>query len=299
MKKTSQSKNDIGKKSSPAELKKLERQMAEHDKRAWTWWERQDEPVMKFLHCANEIWAKDVLNHESEHIFEDIPDFFQSKAFTELYFDMLSKCAEHHSEAARRLHYIATFAVKHLNDAAYAAPKYFQQIAQEDFLWPGYLSDHPDVEKEQKKGLFSKLHLGEKCPIRVKGKKFSLDTLETRIAFQLWGKIEFVRKDENTLLPINWAILEKIKYDAAKLTPLSRENYRLWWKVGEKLFLLVYGEQFENDKSFTHYWKNAAYKDEQNARALIRRDIKKKIQQGFRSIAVKSSAGENELLDSR
>ena len=274
---------------SPNELKKLRKEIKQREKEVWTWWENKDDPAMKFIRCSCDVIKKFNPNRPTRN-FEDAPDFFRSKAITELYFDARKDLAVENAEAARRLHYIATFAVKALNDAAYKSPQHFQAIAESDFLWPGFLSKHPDAEKHQKNDLFSKLHLGEKSSIRVKGKKFSLDTLETRIAFLLWGKIEFVRKDENTLLPINWSNLETIKDDATKLPPLSRENYRLWWKVGEKLFLLLYGEKFETDESFAHYWKNAAYKDEPKARALIRRDIKKKIQQGFRSIAVRASA---------
>jgi len=271
------------------ELKKLRKEIKQREKEVWTWWENKDDPAMNFIRCSCDVIKKYNPGRPTRN-FDEMPDFFWSKAITELYFDARKSLAAENMEAAKRLHYIATFAVKALNDAAYQAPQYFRPIAESDFLWPGFLGKHPDTEKHQKSDLFAKLHLGKKSSIRVEGKKFSLETLETRIAFQLWGRIEFVRRNENTLLPIDWSVLESIKADAMKLPPLSRETYQQWWKVGEKLFLNFYGEKFENVENFAHYWLNAAYKDDPKARALIRRDIKKRLQQGFRSIAVKSSA---------
>ena len=91
--------------------------------------------------------------------------------------------------------------------------------------------------------------------------------------------------------------IEKLK----TLQPLSRRNFLEWWKIGEPAFIHYYGKDFENHKEFSSYWNRNAYKEEAeagtgmlvlNARALIRRDIKKQIKQAFRSIAPKSSAVE-------
>ena len=65
------------------------------------------------------------------------------------------------------------------------------------------------------------------------------------------------------------------------------------------MFLGLYGKDFENHKEFSGYWNGRVFKEDvpgkpgqlcllKNARALIRRDIKKRIQQAFRSIAPKS-----------
>jgi len=78
------------------------------------------------------------------------------------------------------------------------------------------------------------------------------------------------------------AQIEKLK----TLSPLSRQNFLEWWKLGESAFVHHYGKDFENHKDFSGYWNGDAYKENvpgkpgqkrlvQNARALIRRDIKK------------------------
>lgn len=246
---------------------------------------------MKFYDCANVFCDKEFLNRESGRKFEDIPDFFWNRGLTESYFEMLGKCAEFNAEAAARLHYVATLAVQYLNQAAFQSPQIFQPIAETQITWPGYLSDHPEAEYEQKKHLFPRLHLGKKSGIRLKGKKFSLNTLETRIAFELWVKMEYIRNQKKLSPAGKRTPFGILKDDIKKLPMLSRKNYQLWWKVGKKLFLMDHGEKFESNEKFAGYWNtnHPAYKDRPNRRPLIRNDIKRKIKQGFKSIAEKSS----------
>jgi hypothetical protein len=284
MTKTSQSAKGIVKKCSPDNYQRFRHQ--------WNGWNFENEPTMVFYNCAAEFCDKANQSQKSDRKFEDVPDFFRNRALTDSYFMMMGKCAEVTIEAAARLHCIATLAVQYLNEAASNAPQNFQPIAETDITWPGYLSDHPDAEKSQKKSLFPKLHLGEKSGIRMKGQKvFSLDTIETRIAIELWGHISFARRDKS-MPTANLTPFGKISNDAKKLPMLTRETFRRWWKVGEKMFLNGYGKEFEKHERFAGYWhpNHPAYKGETNRRALIRRDIKKKVQQSFRSIAVKSSA---------
>ena len=283
MKRPSPSSNDSGEKVSAEELEEFKRKGIERMKRAWTWWEHQDEPVMKFVRCALDVVQK-VPGCE----FSGIPDVFWSKPFTELYFDCLGDCAVENPEAAERLHYIAEIAVAALNKAAYKTPKQFQPIAMQDFLWPGFFSKHPDVAKSNKE-LMDEIRLGEKSSINTTGKTFSVSTVETRIAWELWDQIDFLRRGENSLRPARIGF-DAFQKEAETLQPLTRENHRDWWKVGGKLFIKIFGDNFEDRKTFAHYWKNAAYKGEPNARALIRRDIKKKLRQGFHSIAAKTFA---------
>ena len=133
------------------------------------------------------------------------------------------------------------------------------------------------------------IRLGEKSSINTTGKTFSVSTVETRIAWELWDQIDFLRRGENSLRPARIGF-DAFQKEAETLQPLTRENHRDWWKVGGKLFIKIFGDNFEDRKTFAHYWKNAAYKGEPNARALIRRDIKKKLRQGFHSIAAKTFA---------
>ncbi len=282
MKKTLQHAKGTSQKISPKELEEFKRKGIEHMKRAWTWWEHQDEPVMKFIVVLVMFYKR--CRTANFLIFQ----IFWSKAFTELYFDCLADCAAENPEAAGRLHYVAEIAVAALNKAVYKTPKQFQPIAMEDFLWPGFISRHPDVAKSSKE-LMDEIRLGEKSSINTTGKTFSVDTVETRMAWELWDQIDFLRRGKNSLRPARIGF-DAFQPEAQTLQPLTRANHRDRWKVGEKLFIKTLGEDFENRKTFAHYWKNAAYKNEPNARALIRRDIKKKLRQGFHSIAAKTSA---------
>ena len=169
-----------------------------------------------------------------------------------------------------------------------------------------------DVERTNKE-LMAALNLGESAPLntaRHGRKSFSiLENTTTGIACKLWGAVEFYRRDaldEREVLsgdPGCSLIMPCLPGfgDARKLgltdeqikkiwtlKPLSRQNFLEWWKLGEPIFIHLYGKEFENRKEFSGYWKNSVYQGQSKARALIRRDIKKRIQQAFRSIAPKS-----------
>lgn len=247
-------------------------------KRAWEPF--AEEPVLRFCVCAYELHHKIWPNKK----FEDIPDFFRLKAHVELYFTMLARSACDSSEAAKRLHFLATFAVKTLNELARHHPEHLKPIAGSEFQWPGFLSNHPEIEQKQKDSLFPELHLGQESSIRTQGKKFSFDTLETGIAARLWHTIDLARRSATDLGIARLRFPDTLLNDTIKLAPLTRKNHLQWWKVGERLFLLCYGKNYEERQEFSGYWKNTKYKD-QKARPLIRRDIKNKIKQAFRSIA--------------
>jgi len=125
--------------------------------------------------------------------------------------------------------------------------------------------------------------------------------VEVRVALNLLEHREYMLRRNKRIDPYDPED-GRFFYDDSKfkrLGPLTRANYRVWWKKFEMIFLGLYGKDFENHKEFAGYWSGNAYKENepgnpgtkclvQNARALIRRDIKKRIQQAFRSIAPKS-----------
>lgn len=272
-----------------------ERVAEELGKRAWKRWEdSRDEPAIKFFHCGYEVWQNAFQGKKSERKFEDVPDCFRNRTLTDIYFETMAKCATINIEAATRLHCIATLAVQYLNEAAFAAPQNFQKIAETSIEWPGFLSDHPEAEKTQKGYLFPKLHLGEKSGIKLKGKPFSLHTPATRIAFELWGKLMFYRHDKSPAPP-GKTTLDRIKADAKKLPTLSSQNLDRWWKVAERMFQLIYGEDFEKHDQFAHWMGRAgemAVKEQKKERGLVRREIKKSIRQSFKSLAQKVESTE-------
>lgn len=76
---------------------------------------------------------------------------------------------------------------------------------------------------------------------------------------------------------------------ARTLPPLTRQSFKAWFAAAVPMLEAVYGNDFENRKPFAAYWhpSHPAYKGEpdRSRRALIRRDIKAKLKQSFRSIA--------------
>jgi hypothetical protein len=87
-------------------------------------------------------------------------------------------------------------------------------------------------------------------------------------------------------LPTRRAQKEKMLRD---LKTLTRENYEKWWSFAEPLFLMYYGSDFENHEAFRRYGTGATYKKipESDRRGRIRSDIKRRIKQAFKSIALR------------
>ena len=219
-------------------------------------------------------------------------------------------------DAANRLYYLALLSVRNLLAACEARPDLYRPIAKHQLYWPSMTGWGADVEKTNKE-LMKSLNLGETAPLntaRHGRKSFSiLENTATGIACKLWGAVEFYRRDaldEMEVLggdPVCSLIMpcwpgfgdarklgltdEQIK-KLWTLQPLSRQNFLEWWKLGQPIFIHLYGKDFENHKEFSGYWKSPAFKHDPKARAQIRSLIKKQIKQAFRSIAPKSSAVE-------
>jgi hypothetical protein len=228
----------------------------------------------------------------------------------QMYFDWLQAQVTESGnvEAAKRLYYLAVFAIKTLDTCAANRPEFFQPIAKHQLVWPSFTGWGADIEKMNKK-MMKDLNLGEAAPLNIArhgSKSFSLsDSKGTYIAYAIWRMLEFFRREEQQIeneafacslvlpdLPgihdvrktgLSDAQIEKLK----TLLPLSRQNYLDWWKLGGPVFTKRYGNDFENHKDFSGYWKNRAFKDDPKARAKIRSAIKKQIKQAFRSIAPK------------
>jgi len=219
-------------------------------------------------------------------------------------------------DAANRLYYLALLSVRNLLAACEARPDLYRPIAKHQLHWPSMTGWGADVEKTNKE-LMDSLNLGETAPLntaRHGRKSFSiLENTATGIACKLWGAVEFYRRDAldemevlsgdpgcSLIMPCwpGFGDARKLGLtdDQIKklwtLQPLSRLNFLEWWKLGELIFIHLYGKDFENHKEFSGYWKNKAFQDDPKARAKIRSAIKKQIKQGFRSIAPKSSGVE-------
>ena len=216
-------------------------------------------------------------------------------------------------DAAERLYHLALLSVNNLFEVCHAKPEIFRPIARHQVYWPSMTGWGADVER-MNRALMKMLNLSDAAPLntaRDGRKSFSiLESPETRIACNLWGAVEFFRREEQGIYsddPACSLVMPDLPniHDVRKLGltddhikklkslhPLSRKNFSEWWKLGEPAFIHRYGHDFENHKDFSGYWKNAAFKDDPKARAKIRSAIKKQIKQAFRSIAPKSSAVE-------
>ena len=198
---------------------------------------------------------------------------------------------------------LADIAVETLNRVCHDVPQVFQPLASKRITWPGLIGVHKDVEL-MGQNLKDVVKLGADSDLNTVGKTWTTTTVETRIAHSLFLQIE--GKVGNPLFPQlrgnpAWPLWVKGHFNLpesvvseiqTQLAPLSRQNYRQWWKIAEHFFLHQYGTDFENHKDLLHYWKNDAFKDDPKARAQIRSAIKKQIKQAFHSIAPKSSAVE-------
>lgn len=185
----------------------------------------------------------------------------------------------------------------HFNDgmpSKFKPPGYtfpvFQELAKKSSIWPGLLSiDHDQLEENKR--IVALLRLGENATLNFKKRQWTRKTPEVRVALELLEHRKYLLR-RNEMIDPNDPEDGRNVYDDSKfkrLGPLTRANYAVWWKKLEPMFLGLYGKDFENHKEFSGYWKNAVYQGQTNARALIRRDIKKRIQQAFRSIAPKSA----------
>jgi hypothetical protein len=137
-----------------------------------------------------------------------------------------------------------------------------QALAETLPHWPGLLTVDSNVDKDNK-ALIDTLRLGESAGRNFKGKQASFNTIEVLVAHNLLSLLKDHGKEPSA--------------------PLNRSTYNLWWKAAEPFLEAEAGKDFENHHYFKKYWKNAAYQN----RAEIRRDIKRKIKQAFRSLAPK------------
>jgi hypothetical protein len=241
--------------------------------------------------------------------------------------ELIRLASSGHVPAAKSLHGILVSSVSHFDELCHGTEfqEHFELIARKKSVWPGLLSCDADLNKRNKQ-LLARLKLGTEAGLNYSGRQWTRDTPETSGALKLWGIVKVYReawqnhKVQAKLIREYWEkrnrelgrptrfrprprplainaerakesrLHEQSQKLARNLQPLDRTNYKQWFEAAMPEFINVYGEDFENRKLFAGYWKNAAYKDEPMARALIRRDIKKKIQQAFRSIAPKSSS---------
>lgn len=166
----------------------------------------------------------------------------------------------------------------------------FRKLAEKSSVWPGVLSvDHDQLVAN--KNIIALLRLGENAPLNFKKKQWTRKTVEVRVALNLLNHRQYLLRRNETIDPYDREDGQLFYNDAKfkRLGPLTRANYAVWWKKFEQMFLDLYGKDFENHKEFSGYWKNSVYRGQPKARALIRRDIKKRIQQAFRSIAPKAA----------
>jgi len=243
-------------------------------------------------HCIGQMGAAMVAGGK-QGLLDAVSDPLSVEGMNELYFDTLGELAVVDGAAARRLHNIAWLSVNALCRACCRSPELFRPVAREEYSWPALVGPHADLGRASE-DLARLIELGAEVSLGVRG-KWSVQTAETRITFQLWQYLEnFRRNSEHSWFPP--VPFEDELIAACKTLPaLSRDTYKEWWKLSERVFLHISGPDFENDERFRDYWpprggKSAVYRGVKDPRAMIRRDIKAKIKQAFRSVARRAGA---------
>ena len=235
-------------------------------------------------------------------------------------------------KAAKTLHAILAEYIYWFDELCHQNPTLFEPIARKRTGWPGLISRMTHVTRANEK-LLSKLNLGLDVRLNISGKQPDWDSPEVQAAVSLHGIMEVWRdaqspervKETRAVMqklnkelgrpanyrapakPLKWATpkmeeenrLRQESFKLAKyLQPLTRENYKEWFKASWPLFLSRYGKDFENRKCFAEYWKDESFLESvpgdkrrkrlvKGARGWIRDEIKKKTKQAFRSIAPK------------
>jgi len=244
-----------------------------------------------------------------------------------------------HEKSAKNLHLILASNVSSFVQLCEQNPKLFEPIARKTTYWPALISCLNDSQRRNKK-LQAMINLGLDSGINISGKQPDWESAEIEAASSLHGLMELYRQDylpENIkhfraqirqinkmlgrssnyrppppkplpqLPPAMQAELDRenelvkqARLISKNLKPLNRQNYPDWFKASLPIFYMRYGNDFENRKCFAHYWKSAAYMENnpaqpgkkrltKRARGDIRDAIKNQLKQAFHSIAPKSS----------
>lgn len=196
-------------------------------------------------------------------------------------------------EAARYLLSVLTDNVEFFLNLCSKNPKLAREIRFPGAPWP-MLHTQLEVNREGYLTVPGN-HVLRKLGIIRKGRTFSEEALGTRVAKQLYREMDFYRgiAPQNANGYIYTARdathAEQIKRIRG-LKPLDSSNYVDWWKAAEPLFLQRWGGEFQDHAVFKN-WNSAAYevgrlRPHETARSAKRRDIKRALKQGFKSLAI-------------
>jgi hypothetical protein len=240
---------------------------------------------------------------------------------------LIDIAGEGNEKAMKALHRILAGVIFEFGEICDATPEVFEPIARKTTFWPGFLTCDADVKKYnaarvatlnlgRDAGLnYAGKQWTRETPETDIAVGLYVSVLNARDAWLRRGETRRALQRSKKLFPgykrtappplkLSSALTEEFSlYNdtrelAKKLQPLSRKNYAQWFEAAWPTFIGMHGKAFENGKRFAHYWRNAIYMEstpgslrekrlKSNARALIRDAIKKKIKQGFRSIAPK------------
>lgn len=170
---------------------------------------------------------------------------------------------------------------------AKAKPDLFGPLAEDAAVMPGFASVDANDNKEQER-LKAKLRLGTKAKHNVKGKQADRDNPEVNAALNLYYTLLQMQGDPSYPKGSCSEFYRQAQKAAKKLHPLTRGNSAQWWKVAKNLLVDEYGERYEQSPTWAKYQnrfvidgkKRVPWKPDR-----IRKEIKKKIKQAFRSIA--------------
>lgn len=233
--------------------------------------------------------------------------------------DLTSKGAP---DAAAELYSAAALAVGFLTQLCSRKRETFTEIAREKFAWPVMYDPHPEKVR-QTNAFVRRLKVGTNTHINLSsGKTFSWDVPANVVAFQLHElaqslrrapRSEWTPRDLGTLAVcgVGISLLNSltihsydVKYEkqlraleawgqtgaGSDLPALSKETASQWAKAAKKLFILAYGENFQDHPNLQELRMSVfgraknAY-GETGKRGNIRKAMHQAVKQAWSSIA--------------
>lgn len=168
-------------------------------------------------------------------------------------------------------------------------PELLTSLAESRCRWPSWIYLEKYLQ-DNTENMARRLGLGRKYGINFTGKQASRKNVEVNVAWNCYVVLRQLQgsprpKKDGVQMSDEWTKAQAL---AKPLKPLSRTNYRQWWKAAQPLFVAEYGEEFEKHKLFAHFQfaaERRAIKEERKIRSVMRTMIKNRICQAFKSIA--------------
>lgn len=177
----------------------------------------------------------------------------------------LERLAEKDLNALGTLATELLFHVRRMNQNALGNLDFVRTLTRHCATWPATVSADKDIQKQQT-ALAEQLQLGMEANENYAGRQWSRRTPEVRAALRV----------------LQWLAGNKIV-----LPRFTRATSPAWWKAGRKIFVQIYGTDFEKHELFKSYW-TLDFGASLSQKTFVRKRILDKMAQAFHSIAHKN-----------